>query len=76
MCKHLNCYIYMYIWARYSQYKPFKSIYEFHIYVYSLYLAVFMHSIICIYYFGRVARCYPTSPLPPNRDIFPQLYAE
>ena len=36
MCKHLNHYIYMYMWAIFSQYKPCTNIYGLHIYFFSL----------------------------------------
>ena len=52
--KPLNRYIY--IWAVYAQYKLCIHIYGCYIYVFRLYLAVIMHFLICIYYFGHVSR--------------------
>ena len=56
-----SLYIYIYMWAIYDQYKPFTNIYGFHIYVFSLYLAIFIHYALRMCHFGMFQRCYPIS---------------
>ena len=57
--------------AIYAYPKPciYIYIYGCNVYVFSLYLAAFMHLITCIYVFGHVASCRPTSLLPPVRQV-------
>ena len=57
MRKQLNCYIYVYM-GYICSIKPCKSIYEFHIYIFSLYIVVFMHYAFYIYYFVIFYRYY------------------
>ena len=67
MCKSLNCYIYTY-----GSNMPNPSlvyIYGYHIYIYSLYLANYMHYIICIYDYGHIARYCPISLLSSARKV-------
>ena len=53
--------IYTCIWAIYAQSKPCIHIYVCHIYVCRFPLVVNMHYVLCIYHFGMLQACRPTS---------------
>ena len=55
--------------AIYTQSKPCIYIYGCHVYVYSLYLAAIMHSIICIYCFGMLQGVVIYQPAPAASSV-------
>ena len=61
--------LYTCVWAIYAQSKPCIHIYGSYIYVFCLHLVVNMHFVICIYHFGILQACRPTSLLPPMRRV-------
>ena len=61
--------IYTCIWAICAQSKSCIHIYRSHIYVGCLHLVVNMNYVLCIYHFGMLQACRPTSLLPPTRRV-------